>query len=362
VTVPLAAGALLVPPERLEEIVAEILLAAGADEEAAAIVAGSLVETDVRGVASHGVMRVAQYVAEIRDGRVVPTARPRCATDLGAMVALDGQGAFGQVAARELAHVAEQRARDHGLALVTLAAVTHVGRLGEWVERVALGGALAIAWCACGGPFGNVAPFGGRERRLGTNPIAYAVPAGSHPPVVADFSTSIVAEGKVRLLLQAGLPAPDGWLVDARGQSTTDPHALYAGGAIQPMGEHKGFAFSLLSEILGGILAGAGCASVGDAPGNGVVLVAIDPGRLQDAGDFGARVDAVLASLSGTPPAGQGPGVLIPGEPERATMRERRSGGVPLPQGTQLALIEAAHTVGLDLRAELAAKGDDRVP
>jgi LDH2 family malate/lactate/ureidoglycolate dehydrogenase len=345
----------LVAPETLTAIVDRILRAAGADAEAAAVVARSLVGSDLCGVSSHGAMRVPEYLRAISAGRIVPAARPQVASDHGAVVMLDGRRAFGQVAARELTAVATQRARAHGVALAMLAGVQHVGRLGEWVELAAEAGCVALAWCNCGDPYGNVVPFGGRRARLGTNPMAYALPAGTEPAVVADFSTSIVAEGKVRLFRHAGDAVPEGWLVDSRGHATTDPEMLYAGGAILPAGGHKGFALSLLVEVLGGLLAGAGCPSLGESPGNGLVLVVIDPACGADGDAFPAGVAAVLESIRAA-----GPDVRIPGEPERH-VRDRQTAGIPLAPRIWRTLVDAAATVAVDLEHEPTNEGDVRV-
>jgi LDH2 family malate/lactate/ureidoglycolate dehydrogenase len=350
-TRPEAAALPTLPAASLRGTVESILSAAGADDEAAAIVAASLVESDLRGVESHGVIRVPEYLRAIQSGRIVPTARPRIARDRGAVVALDGQRGFGQVGGRELAMLASRRARSHGVALATLVDVEHVGRLGEWAELAAGDDCVVLAWCNCGQPPGNVVPFGGRASRLGTNPIAYAVPAGAGRTVVADFSTSVVAEGKVRLFLHAGRPLPDGWIVDSAGEPTNDPAELYRGGAMLPMGGHKGFALGLLTEILGGILAGAGCVSLGDSPGNGVVLVAIDPSRTST-DDFPARVATLLDVVKSSPPESGGAGVLLPGEPEAAAAERRRREGIPVSAALWASLVEAAESVGVVLREQ----------
>ena len=189
--------------DRLRGLVERILAAAGADDEAAALVAASLVASDIRGVESHGVIRVGEYLRAIRAGRIRPSARPRLVRDAGAVFALDGDGAFGQLGARELALVAAERARSHGVALGTLAGVAHVGRLGEWVELAAARGAsrsrgaIAATRAATSSRSGAGPPGSGQTR----SPTQSRTSGG--PPVVADFSTSVVAEGKVRLYLGA---------------------------------------------------------------------------------------------------------------------------------------------------------------
>ena len=347
----------LVSAEGLRAIGACILEAAGARPEEAQAVAGSLVGSDVRGVSSHGVIRIPDYVHAMREGRIVAGAQPVITGDHGAVVSIDGRRAFGQLAARELAVVAGERARLHGISLATLTNVTHIGRVGEWVELLAVDGLVALAWCNCGDPGGNVVPFGGREARLGTNPMAYAIPAAGRPPVVADFSTSIVAEGKVRVYLHDGKELPEGWILDAGGNPATDPAALYDGGAILPMGGHKGFALALLVEILGGVLAGAGCPSLRESPGNGLVLVTVDPGATPGGTGFGARVAAVLDAVTSSPAVAGGSGVVVPGAPEHAARAAREGEPFSLAAETWASLDRTAMSLGIRIRPDQPTEG-----
>lgn len=355
------ATSVLVSASGLRATGARILETAGADLDEADAVAGSLVGSDVRGVHSHGVIRIPEYVRAMREGRIVAGARPVVAGNLGAVVSLDGRRAFGQLAARDLVVEAIARARLHGISLATLANVSHVGRVGEWVELIAADGYVALAWCNGGDSGGNVVPFGGREPRLGTNPMAYAVPVAGRPPVVADFSTSIVAEGKVRVFLHDDRELPEGWVLDADGNPTTDPAALYRGGALLPMGGHKGFALALLVEILGGILAGAGCASLLESPGNGLVLLTVDPGSTPGGAGFGARVAAVLAAVSSSPAVAGGSGVVIPGDPENEALASRERDQFELAAETWASLVETAASLGLRIRLDQPNEGVEDV-
>jgi hydroxycarboxylate dehydrogenase B len=165
----------------------------------------------------------------------------------------------------------------------------------------------------------------------------------------------------VRLFLHRGEQVPDGWLLDSGGQPTTDPGALYRGGAILPAAGHKGFALALLVEALGGLLAGAGCASVGESPGNGVVLIAVDPRQVRRDDEFGARMAAVLASVTDSTPASPERGVVIPGEPEVQIRAQRLEDGIPVAEPTWAAVLEAAHEVGVELRAAQTSEGDECV-
>jgi LDH2 family malate/lactate/ureidoglycolate dehydrogenase len=234
------------------------------------------------------------------------------------------------------------------VAVVTLRGVVHIGRVGEYAELAAERGCVALVWCSGGPPGGNVAPFGGRGRILGTNPVAYAFPAGSHEPVVADFSTSVSAEGKIRVHRQSGRALPDGWIVDADGSPSNDPAVFYDGGAILPAAGHKGFALGLLVELLGGIVAGAGCASLGVDPGNGVVFLVLDAARL---GLDLALVDAVIEAVEAVPPAPGFERVTVPGRPEARSLEQRSRDGIPCPRETWRLIAEAARSVGVDVEA-----------
>jgi LDH2 family malate/lactate/ureidoglycolate dehydrogenase len=335
---------LVLTPEALRDAATRALRGAGTDADIAGEVARSLVESDLRGVSSHGVLRVGEYVSAIRRRLLAPAARPRLVSTTPTVV-VDGQRGFGQLGARLLVEETTARAREAGVALGTLAGVRHVGRLGEWAELAANDGCVAILLCNCGDPGGNVAPFGGSTARLGTNPLAYAVPAAGRPPVVADFSTSAVAEGKVRLHLKRGQRLPERWLVDATGTRTDDPAALYDGGAILPMGGHKGYALGLLVELLGGALSGAGCASLGQSPGNGVTAIVVDPDATPGGAAFAAQVAAVLAAVA--EPSAPSDRVLAPGDPELESRRRAEREGIRVAAAVW-AELQDHHHGGLD--------------
>lgn len=332
--------------DELEGLVRRIFVAAGTPARTAEIVAESLVLSSLKGVDSHGVMRVPEYLGHIETGRIVADAEPLVERN-GAVVRVAGGWCFGQLAAGEAARQVAAAGREAGVAVATVTEVHHVGRLGRYVELAAAEGVVALAFCSTGPPGGWVAPFGGRRAMVGTNPLAYAVPAGAHPPIVADFSTSAAAEGRVRLARRNGLDVPEGWLIDAEGRATRDPGALYAGGALLPAGGHRGYALALLVELLGGALAGAGCALLGHSPGNGLVLVALDPAAWRDRTGFLAEVDAVAEALSAAEPADGVDRVRLPGEPETEIEAIRRVEGIPIPDGIWGGLTEAAERLGV---------------
>ncbi len=329
-------------------LVQEVLGAAGAPADTAAIVAESLVTSNLKGVDSHGLVRVAQYVGQIETGRIEPAACPMVESH-GAVVVVDGRWCFGQLAAREATRVAIERSADTGVTVATVASVQHVGRLGEYVELAAAAGRVALAFANTGPAGGRVAPFQGRRAALGTNPLAYAVPASVRPAVVADFSTSEVAEGRIRLAHQSGWPVPLGWIIDALGRPSSDPGDLYAGGALLPAGGHKGYALGLLAELLGGVLVGAGCASTGADPGNGLVLIVLDPAGWRPLDSFVAEVNRVADAVSAVPAADGFERVRLPGEPELELEAERRAEGIPIPDATWREFAHAAASLGVRL-------------
>lgn len=332
---------LSLPAAELRALVAGVFVAAGADGEAAQSVARSLVLANLRGVDSHGFVRVPDYLGYIADGRLDPAARPVIERH-GPVIRVQGNRCFGQLAARAGTLAAADAAREHGVALAVVSGVKHVGRVGEFVELCAERGMVSIVFCNGGPPGGLVAPFGARGRALGTNPLAYAFPVADRPPVVADFSTSTVAEGKVRIYAQAAKPLPAGWIVDAAGEPATDPAALYEGGALLPAAGHKGYALGLFAEVLGGVLAGEGAASTGADPGNGFVLLALDPGEA-----FAVGAADVVAAVEACEPASGFERVVAPGAPELDEERRRSLSGIPFSDETWRSFAGAASGLGV---------------
>jgi len=324
----------------LERSICDVLVAAGSPAGPAAVVAESLVLANLQGVDSHGLLRVAQYAGEIESGRTVPSAEPVVAERDGRLH-VDGRRGFGQVGARLVASLAVERARAAGVAVVTMANASHVGRLGEVVERVAAAGCLAIAFLSCGPAGGRVAPFGGRGPLFGTNPLAYGIPNPPEVPIVADFSTAATAEGRVRIAARDGMRVPAGWIVDAGGEPTEEPAELYRGGAILPAGGHKGYALALLIEVLGGLVAGAGCASLGVDPGNGLLLFALSPAP--------PGVAELARRVRSAAPAPGFDRVRLPGDLEADTAARRREEGIPVADGTwaDFAAVAARYGVAL---------------
>ncbi|WP_167050574.1 Ldh family oxidoreductase [Salinibacterium sp. ZJ77] len=297
-----------------EALATQILVSLGTPHAPAVEVARSLVLANVVGHESHGLVRLREYASFVERGRVIPDAAPRVISDRGAAVMIDGQHGWGQTAAHFAVGVAADRARELGAAVVTIRNCNHVGRIGEYVDELTRSGLVGIMWCnadPC------VAPFGGAERMLGTNPFAVGVPTESEP-VVVDFATASVAEGKLRVARASGTQAPPGAVVDRNGAATTDPNDFYNGGALLPFGAHKGYGLSLIVELIGGALSGGHPSVNADyIAGNGVVLIAIDPAFFVGADAFLADTTEATQKIAASRPAREGDRVLLPGDVER---------------------------------------------
>jgi len=337
-----------VDPDRLEAAARTLLATTGAPESTAAAVAASLVDADLRGHGSHGVIRVPLYAEKAAAGAADPTATPTVTADGGATVHLDGNDAFGQVVGREAVSVLGERAAEHGVAAVGLRDATHLGRVGEWGERTAAAGLCFAAFVNSQSGGYNVAPAGSADRLLSTNPVCFAVPtfdALDHD-VVLDIATSQVAHGKVRERAWVGASAPEGWAVTDAGEPYTDAEAFEAGedGAQLPLGGavsgYKGTGLAVVAELFAGVF-GDGLVA-GDRDGgrsnNAALFVAVDPLRFTTRAGVERRVRTLADHLAGADyDAGPSPGVaargdrfVLPGRPEHETAARNRAEGVPL--------------------------------
>jgi LDH2 family malate/lactate/ureidoglycolate dehydrogenase len=302
-------------------------------------------------------VRIRNYFDSIDNGAIVPDAEPVVVRDNRVAVLMDGNKAFGQVAASKAMNLAVERARKQALGVVSFTDVYHIGRLGEYAASAADQGFVSLILANGSRPGGLVAPYGGRERMLGTNPIAFAVPAGTHPALVADFSTSAISEGRVRIAKRMGEALPADWVIDTDGRPSNDASTLYDGGAILPFGDYKGYALSLLVEVLGGILSGAETPVFPEYKymHNGVLMIALDPTYFRPATEYRESVDFFFSRIKNTLPALGMEGALIPGEPElrRKEIRERE--GIPIDAHTWAELCEVGARWNVDLVNEQPA-------
>jgi len=339
----------LVPWERLQASTVSVFRAAGSEAREAQLIAGHLVEANLRGHDSHGVGVVPMYINGVRSGGMVMNQSLKVAIDTGAMLICDaGQGA-GQVMAHDAMALGIARAKDEGSAIVSLRNSHHIGRIGHWAEQCAAAGMVSIHFVnVVAGAI--VAPFGGTRSRLGTNPFAAAFPRADAPPVVVDFATSKLAAGKVRVAHNKGVEIPAGALLDNQGKPTINPGALFENppGSLTTFGEHKGWGLMLACELLGAALVGAPTQHQKD--GNGAVInsmfsVIVSPERLGTGSAFDTELEAVLGWVLSENETGGS--VKLPGMPELETKAKRIVDGVPIDAATLDQLEAAAREVGL---------------
>lgn len=313
---------------------------AGASACHARLVARHLVESNILGHDSHGVLRVPQYCLAIESGELIPDARPKIIRELPAGAVMDGCQSFGQVAATEAMQLALEKASRSGTAAVTVRNCYHSGRLGAYSTLAADAGMIGIVMVNAGGGGQSVVPFGGCERRLATNPLSIAAPSSGEFPVVLDIATSTAPEGKIREYALRGATLPEGWIVDSEGQPSCDPQDFYGppSGSLLPLGGpagYKGFGLALMIDILAGALSGAGCCREEQVPArDGMLFIAIDVEQFSDRVVFYRQVGELVSYVKSCPPAADFPGVFVPGELEHRESQRRRQFGITLDPNT----------------------------
>ena len=324
-----------------------LLERSGALPEHARIVMDHLVAASAMGLHSHGIIRIPQYLAEIEFGIIDPGAEPTIAQSSASRLSVDGRRGFGQVVGMRMAQALVPVARATGVAMANGRRLGHTGRVGAYPEALAHAGLIGLAVCN-GPPSGHwVAPFGGRDGRISTNPMAMAWPVDGAAPVVADFSTATAPEGVIRVLREQGAEAPEGYLRDAQGRPTRDPSVLYTmpRGAIQPLGGalgYRGTALALFVEVLTTMLNGD-AVDDGARKSTDLTLLAIAPQT-----GFGQLTRRLSDHIRASPALDPAKPVLMPGDRERAadvTAPLRVDGP------TWAALASAAHRNRLDMPA-----------
>ncbi|MFN0053994.1 MAG: Ldh family oxidoreductase [Planctomycetales bacterium] len=323
-------------PHALQSFVARMFVAAGVEGSEAGTVATSLVESNLRGHDSHGVILSRWYLSQLKHGELVAGAPWEIVRETAGLVVADGHLGFGQVQCPRLMERLMEKARETGVASGTLRRCGHVGRLGEWVEMVAARGLAGLIAVNDNGAIRTVAPPGGIAPRLSTNPIGIAVPTGNGP-LVLDISTSAVANGKLKIARLAGKPVPLGWIQDSQGNPTTDPQVMLADppGCLLPFGgdqSYKGFGLGLLFDILVAGLAGGLCppAPEGTLECNNVLAIVWDPELCAGRGHFLGEADKLLEEIRNTPRKAGVDRIRLPGERAERTREERLKTGILL--------------------------------
>lgn len=339
------------PSIELRAFCLQALERAGLAHADAAIVAESLAAADLRGVHSHGCLRVGVYVDRLKAGSINPRAELEVLHDAGAVVVADAQAGAGIAMAARAMDLAVGRARAHGIGAVSVRNSNHCGMLAFFVMRALGAGCVGVA---ASNADSQVAPWGARAKFLGTNPLAVAVPAHDEMPLVLDMATSVVAHARVKGAADRGEAIPEGWAVDADGRPTTDALRAMAG-ALLPFGAFKGSGIALLVDILAGLLPGGRSGPeivplyqrLGEPQGVGHFFLALRVEAFAPLEAFTRRVDETIRRIRALPPAPGAERALLPGEHELRVEKEHRAHGVPLPADAVAELARAAALVGM---------------
>jgi LDH2 family malate/lactate/ureidoglycolate dehydrogenase len=341
-----------VRPDRLAAFAGEVLAAAGVPEADAALVAGCLVQAELWGHPSHGLLRLGWYVARIRAGVVDPMATPETVVDHGAVAVVDGREGLGHVLTAAAAREAVRRAREHGVGVVAVRNSNHFGMSAHYTRMMAEEGCVGVL-TTNSSP--SMAPWGGRARTVGANPWSVATPAGAHGVAVMDISNGNVARGKIYAARERGVEIPTGWAIDNQGAPTTDPASALSG-LLLPMAGHKGYAIAFMMDVLSGVLTGSSFGTGVSGPqqarrrsGAGHLVLALEIEAFLPLEEFNRRMEQLIGEVKSVPLAQGFDEVFFPGEVEDRSSARLQREGIELPAGTVADLERLAEQAGLPL-------------
>jgi len=343
----------------LASFVASIFSQIACSIEESQRIAHYLVSANLSGHDSHGVVRVPRYVQMKHEGAVIADQEVKFVSDTPVIAVLDGGYGFGQRVAPQATRVGIDKCKQLGLSAITLRNAGHIGRVGDFAEMAAAEGLVSVHFVNAAGSI-LVAPFGGVDRRFSTAPFCVGLPRPGKSPLILDFATSVVAEGKVLVASQGGKQIPPDALIGPDGAMGNNPELLYGKyeatgprdhrkgeGAIRAFGEHKGSGLAVMCELLGGALSGTGATSPGRPFANGMMSLFIDPARIDPTSFFPSEVDRYISYLKASRLADPDAEILMPGETEERYREQRRREGCPLAEDTWQSIVECAKREGL---------------
>lgn len=339
--------------EKLKFFCRRIMQEGGLTEKESALFAESLVNADMRGVSSHGVTRLKTYYLRLKQGLVNAGIQPEILADNPALLLVDGKNGMGVPVAAHTMELCIERAGQYGVCFAAVRGGNHFGYAAYFAEQAAKAGMIGVAMA--NGPVA-IAPIGGREAKLGTNPLAVAIPAGDAPPLVLDMATSVVARGKITLAKKQGKPIPLGWGIDANGTPTTDPASVHC---VLPFGGAKGYGIALIIEMLCSCLSGAKNGQTmgsfydfsGTTQDAGFFLGAINIGGIMAPEIFAQQAQALFASIKESPRADGCDEIFIPGEIEQRKYHLSQTGGIEIPAAVLDELLELSAGCGIPFDA-----------
>ena len=350
-----------IPAAPLRAFVASVFRATGSSDTEAGIIGNHLVDANLAGHESHGVIRLSKYVDWQAQGMVIANRHAVVVRDSPCHVHVDGQFGYGQVIGTEAMDLAITKARLAGLCAVAIRNAGHLGRIGAWAEQVANAGLASVHFVNTSGFGLLVAPHGGTDRRLSANPIAAGAPGPDGVSLILDISTSAIAEGKIQVAKNHGEPLPPGCMIDSMGRPNQDPAVFYGPpvGALLPIGGHKGYGLSVFCEIFAGALSGGQTTNPANATAgrlvNNMLSLVFDAEAFCGAEAFNAEIARLAAWVKASPPVVPGGEVLLPGEIERRSRARLERDGSPLDVVTRRQIADSVRALAVTVPPGFAA-------
>ena len=334
--------------EIVKTIIESIFLTAGCCAEEASTIASSLVESNLCGHDSHGIVRTSRYIDFLKSGKVFANQKAEIVFDGGSIISFDGKMGFGQSIGKQVMKVLIKRAHKYGIALSTIKGAGHLGRMGAWAEYLSSELIISLHFLNTTGIANMVTPFGGKDKRLSPSVFCVGIPGDKDEPVIYDITSAATAEGKLFVARNSNQPVPEGMIVTKNGTPTTDPNDFYDGGAILPFGEHKGSGLNIISDLLSGALSGGGCTAPGvSVLENTMTSIAIDLSVFPEKETILNEIKRFKNWVKSSTPVDRAKPVIFPGERSRNNRDDRTKNGIPIDEQTFLEICEAGKAVGL---------------
>jgi len=348
-------------PKPLEQLISAVFSKFGSHQEEADLIAQHLVKANLVGHDSHGVIRTPIYIQWLQAGKVLANRELDVVFDTPSLTVADGQRGYGQAIAKRAVDLGIAKCREHGAAVIALRNSGHVGRVGHWAELAADQRCVSLHFVNSTGMGMFMVPAGGIDPRVSINPVTIGVPVEGSHPVIFDIAAAATAEGKLKVARNQGVPVPDNWILDAKGNPTNDPNEFYGPprGAILPFGGHKGSGLGVMVELLAGALTGGGCSQEGVTQlEQGMLSVYIDPAKLPTKDTFSQEIARYIEFVKTSRPNTAGGKVLVPGDLEAQNQAQRMAEGIELDDATWGQIVKTAEEGGVDAEVIAAAGGE----